>query len=85
MKATLLAVLMVWSAACDTALAANGTHAGAAPTAARAPLANAHPGLASYPSSGADPLAAAVARPGLLLLLPLTILALAWSQRRRDT
>ena len=80
MKPTLTAAIpLLWLTTCGMALATDTPQTIAAVTAS-------HPGLtpSRYPSAGADPLAAAVAQPGTLLLLPLGVLGLAWSQRRRN-
>ena len=86
MKPTLTAAIpLLWLATCGMALATDTPRAGTTQTVAA--VTPTHPGLtpSRYPSAGADPLAAAVAQPpGILLLLPLGILGLAWSQRRRN-
>ena len=86
MKPTLTAAIpLLWLTTCGMALATDTPRAGTPQTIA-AVTASHHPGLtpSRYPSAGADPLAAALAQPGTLLLLPLGVLGLAWSQRRRN-
>ena len=78
------AIALLWLTTCGIAMATDAPRTAANQTIAA--VTATHPGLtpSRYPSAGADPLAAAVAQPGTLLLLPLGVLGLAWSQRRRN-